>query len=521
MVIALYEKYGEKFITKLRGMFAIALWDEANQKLLLIRDRFGKKPLHYYTDGQRLLFGSEIKSLLRDRSIESAIDYNSVEEFFSFGFISAPKTIYKNIKKIRPGHIMRFSNGSLEEHCYWKLTIQSPLVVSETIAKEIVENKLLEATRLRMISDVPLGAFLSGGIDSSLIVALMSQQSSKPIKTFSIGFENEKFNEIKFARLVAERFGTEHYEEIVRPSYKDLIDDLIANFDEPFGDSSALPTYVLSKMTRQHVTVALSGDGGDEIFGGYDLYYIALCEQKYHIIPSFLRPSIAFLSQHYPLSLRGGNTLFRMSIGSAQERYIERFKIMSDKERNLLYTKEFSKNINSYCVNEEKRKFFRFNSNLDFIRQLQFNDVHHYMPDDIFVKVDRMSMLNSLEVRSPLLDHQVIEFAFSLPDELLFKNGEKKYILKKILLKYFPREFVYRKKQGFAVPLKYWFRHGFLRVFNEKVFHGEIAKADILNMSVVKNIFESHIQKKADRSSLLWLILMFAIWYENHYLNKQ
>jgi asparagine synthase (glutamine-hydrolysing) len=517
VIIALYQIYGERFPEFLRGMFAIALWDKNNQKLLLVRDRIGKKPLHYYFDGQQLMFGSEIKSIVAVKSIQKEIDWDSIDEYFAYGFISAPKTIYKNIHKVLPGNMLKYENGKISEKPFWELRPSTIEGADEKEMLEAIRAKISESVKIRMISDVPLGAFLSGGIDSSLVVAFMAQHSSTPVKTFSIGFGEKDFDETKYAREIANIFSTDHTEEVVTPNYADIIESIINDFDEPFGDSSALPTYIVSKLTRKYVTVALSGDGGDELFGGYDHYSIALKERIYDSVPGFIKPVFKGFSNIFPDKLRGGNALFRMSVKTPQQRFIERRKVMYDTERNKIYSDLVLNKIGNYNVNKEQLKFFKTATNVEFLVQCQFNDFKYIMVDDILVKVDRMSMLNSLETRCPLLDHELAELAFQLPASFMIRNGAKKYMLKKILGGLIPAYILNRPKQGFALPLKYWFNKELYDFAMENIFSDAMINSGMFNMNNIQLIYNIHKSGRRDMSFQLWHILAFAIWLQKNY----
>lgn len=514
VILAMYIRDGDNFLQKLRGMFALAIWDIKKERLILARDRVGKKPLHYFYNGSLLIFGSEIKSLLTHSKVSKDIDWTALDEYFTYGFVSAPRSIYRDIRKVLPLTYLIVDKNGIQEKPYWNIPAeQNDLTISIPDALSRVEQKLRESVAIRMISDVPLGAFLSGGIDSSLVVAYMAEQSSRPVKTFSIGFSESSFDESVYAQEVVHRFSTDHTIFTVSPQSKNIISDILVDFDEPFGDSSALPTYIVSQMTRKEVTVALSGDGGDEVFGGYDIYTQTL-SQKF--LPPLFRRGFQIVGNVIPYSVRGGRKLRTLAVQNHEELFIALSTIYDKPYRNSLFSSKILNAIGGFDSSDIKRSHFRRADKFSMLRKLQYNDVKHYMSDDILVKVDRMSMLNSLEVRSPFLDHEVIELAFSLPLAVGAPHYERKFLLKQLLLKYFPKDFVYRTKKGFAVPLKYWFAEDFGKFFKEVVFCPEIENSEILQMDTVRKMLLLHNEGKRDLSSPLWLILAFAIWYKNN-----
>lgn len=515
VVLKLYQATGMDFLGRLRGMFALAIWDEEKRRLLLARDRAGKKPLFYYYDGKRILFGSEIKSIVKHPGLDLTYDYDAIDEYFSFGYISAPRSVYSKVRKVRPGHFLTFEHGKLTESAYWTPRLE-PVSKSfdRVVAVEQLRSLLNDAVKIRMVSDVPLGAFLSGGVDSSAVVAFMAANSSQPIKTFSIGFEESDFNETRYARCVAEHFGTDHHEEIVRPDYASILEDIIQDFDEPFGDSSALPTYVVSKITRRHVTVALSGDGGDELFGGYDLYGIALNDRRFDAIPVWAKQLLLAASDAYPRSLRGAGLLRRMAARTPQLRYIERFFTFNPADKRILYSQALQEHTSRTDPFFPKATYYAEAAHLDFLNQIGYNDFKHYLPDDILVKVDRMSMLNSLEARSPLLDHHIIEFAYSLPAAWKCENGNTKVLMKEALKGIVPDEILVRKKMGFAVPVKHWFADDLFVYARDLLRSREVRESGFLNMSALEKFLRVHKAGLRDVSSKLWCVVAFALFLQ-------
>lgn len=507
-----YEEYGENIFSRLNGMFAVGLWDERKKRLLLARDRAGEKPLHYFFDGQTFLFASEIKSLLLHPAAAKtrAIDWEALDEYFSYGFVSAPKTIYKDIKKLEPGDFLVFENNKLSLHTYWRLDFQRRFMGNYEDAKTECARLLEDAVRIRMVSDVPLGAFLSGGVDSSAVVAFMAKHSAFPIKTFSIGFREDDYDERRYARLVAQRYHTEHTELEVTADYSTYVEDLLLNFDEPFGDTSALPTHILAKLTREYVTVALSGDGADELFGGYANYQGMLKQiRRINNAPGFSRTAAGLLSVFFTLDSALGRKVLNLG-ADEPSRFIWSVTHLTKGEKRKLFNPEIYGLIrvgDGYPFNKKVRDF---DNPYDFGKRMQYSDFRHYMPDDILVKVDRATMSASLESRAPFLDHRLVEFVFSLPTEWKMKIGESKIILKDILVPLLPSEILERSKKGFALPLKYWLTD---RLFD--YFEGELsnpALAVFFDLDVVRDYLVDHRHQRRDNSHVIWFLVSFAFW---------
>jgi len=505
-----YEEFGEEIFQKLNGMFAIAIWDENKQKLLLARDRAGEKPLHYFNNSNTFLFGSEIKSLLLHPEISKEINWNAFDEFFSFGYISAPDSIYKNIKKLKQAHYLILQNGVVTEKPYWKIDLNNKNIYTYQEAQEHCFKLLEDSVKIRLMSDVPLGAFLSGGIDSSIIVALMAKNSSKPVKTFSIGFDYSDFDETKYAKIIADKYTTEHTELIVTPNYSALIESILSNFDEPFGDSSALPTYLVSKLTREYVKVALSGDGGDELFGGYNSYQEMIkLKSKINLVPSSLKKIASHYYKYFDSSTKHGKKLRLLGMNDI-ERFLWSSTHFTEDERTVLYSPEIKERINNSNKAIFKKSVDFIYQNLDINRLMQYIDFNYYLPDDVLVKVDRSSMLASLESRAPFLDHRLIEFAFSLPSEWKMKAGKTKIILKDAFKQLLPNEILSRRKMGFGIPVKKWFTdelYGFCQdyLLNDKM-------RSYFDLKIIRKYLEEHKSGKFDHSYKLWLLLSFSIW---------
>jgi asparagine synthase (glutamine-hydrolysing) len=517
VIVHLYEDHGSKCVEKLRGMFAFALYDERQRQLLLARDRLGKKPLYYsLRDDGSFLFGSEIKALLAIAPDLDKPDLNGILSYFCFGYVPDPASAFKEVRKLPPGHLLRLRDGVANVQCYWDLSnfgTYSP--ASEEHCLEEMESVLSDAVRMRLISDVPLGAFLSGGVDSSLVVAMMARHSSRPVKTFSIGFTSADFDESGYARLLSSRFGTEHRELRLEPDFQDSLPQLLASMDEPFADSSLLPTYHVSRLARQHVTVALSGDGGDEMFAGYDRYGIALCRRSWDRLPQwaghFYRKS---LYPAMPASLPGRRFFYNASLPTGL-RYIDSVSYISAQQRDSsLFSKEFMGEVRELRAPENLfGGYLDATSRADELSRLQYLDIKTYLPGDVLTKVDRMSMAVSLEVRCPLLDHVWVEYAASLSPEWKLRAGQQKYILKKLAEKIgVPREVLYRRKQGFAVPLVHWMRNQFRQDLLHLLVEPQTIQRGYFSRAGVERMIREHTSGKRDHSGELWVLLVFELW---------
>ncbi|HMK22848.1 MAG TPA: asparagine synthase (glutamine-hydrolyzing), partial [Terriglobales bacterium] len=462
IIVHLYEEMGSDCVKRLRGMFGLALWDVRRQKLLLARDRLGKKPLHYAFHQGRLLFGSEIKTILAIAPELAQVNREGLLQYFYFGYIPDPLTAFEGIHKLPPGHLLEHENGKSSLREYWDIPeYGTHPAMSEEDCLEELERRLEEAVRIRLISDVPLGALLSGGVDSSIVVALMARVSSTPVKTFTIGFEAEQFNEAGYARLVSERFGTDHHELILNPNLEETLTFLSGMLEEPFGDSSMLPTYYVSRMARQQVTVALSGDGGDELFAGYDRYLVAMERRKFDRIPGWLGQLYRDRVHHrVPSAVYGKNLAWNASLAE-RDRYLDAVSYLPalHRERNL-FAKEFLQEAGR--LPDPLGSWQRLHDDAparDPLSRLLYLDTKTYLTADILAKVDRMSMATSLEVRVPMLDHEFAEWVTSLPVEWKFRHGTRKFILKKLAERIgVPAALLHRRKQGFQLPLVDWMR---------------------------------------------------------------
>ncbi len=517
-IVHLYEEYGEDCFRRLRGMFAIALWDSRERKLRLARDRVGKKPLYFAADQNRILFGSELKCLLAVDGSLRAIDPQALSDYFSFGYISAPKTVYRDVQKLRPGHYLVASASGVREVPYWNLSFAQIEKRSEAEWCELLRHGLCEATRIRMMSDVPLGAFLSGGVDSSSVVAMMSHLMKRSVTTCSIGFDDKEYNEADYARKIAGHFQTEHHEQIVHPKAVEILKKLVWHYDEPFADSSAIPTYYVSWVARQFVTVALGGDGGDESLAGYRRYYFDQFENRLRRrVPAGLRHSVfGPLGRLYP-PLAWAPRIFRAKATfqslsrSPLEGYFNSISIFRPDEKLRLLSRDFQASLGGYdSIGVLQHHYDRADTE-DPLSRIQYVDIKTYLPDDILAKVDRASMAVSLEVRAPLLDHQLMELIARIPSSLKLRGTTGKYIFKKAMADVLPKDILHRRKQGFAVPLARWFRGDLRDLAHEAIFSNDDG---ILDKTFLKRIWDEHQRKIYDRSSHLWAVLMYREWRE-------
>lgn len=515
-----YEEWGENCVDQFRGMFAFAVWNSQTNALFMARDRLGIKPLYYYFDSEKIIFASEIKAILEAGDISRKIDHQALLDYFNLLYIPAPKSIFASIKKLPAGHTISIKAGLVEEpKKYWDLSfthVNSAL--SEDEWCERVLDKLEESIRIRMISDVPLGAFLSGGVDSSAVVAIMAGLMNTPVKTSSIGFSDTRFNELEYANQIVTRYNTDHYQQIVEADAVDLLEKLVWYYDEPFADSSAIPTYLVSKITRERVTVALSGDGGDENFAGYRRYYFDLLENRLRgrFSESFRKTIIAGVAGIYPKAdwlpqIFRAKTLLSNLAMSPMEGY---FNSMSwfGPYKNKILSNDVQASLTSYVPANIFTTYGERCGSDDPLSRIQYVDMKTYLVDDILTKVDRASMANSLEVRVPLLDHEFMELAASMPSSLKLQNKEGKYLLKKALKQLVPHSILYRPKMGFSIPLASWFRGNLKSIFEDNVISDHSGLSSYLNMNTVSEMWKKHQGGGSDYASELWAILFFAKW---------
>lgn len=528
VVVHAWEQWGPDCVKRFRGMFAFALWDGNSKTLFLARDRMGIKPLYYAVlpDG-RLIFGSEMKALLCEPTLQRRLDIQAVEDYFAFGYVPDPKSIYQSVRKLAPAHTLVWKRGgpTPRPQQYWDISFRANTRISEADACHELRERLSEAVRMHMVSDVPLGAFLSGGVDSSTVVSMMADHSAMPVNTCSIGFDVPGFDEVRYAELVANQLKTDHRTRQVTVNSFDLIEEISGFYDEPFADSSAMPTYRVCHLAREKVTVALSGDGGDEALAGYRRYRWHHYEELVRgTLPQQVRqPVFSLLGQIYPKldwaprSFRAKST-FQALARDSVEGYFHSVSILGDPLRKRFYSERMLRELQGYHarnVLEEAIKDAPVEHHLDLV---QYADMKTYLPGDILTKVDRASMAASLEVRVPLLDHEFLEWAATLPPGFRLRAREGKYLLKKAMEKRLPREILYREKMGFSVPLANWFRGPLRESVRQRLMDGELGEVDLFDMRFIKRVLDEHSSGVSDHSASIWALLMFESFLGNVHL---
>ena len=530
VIVHAWEAWGEECVHRLRGMFAFALWDRKQQTFFMARDRMGVKPMYYaLLDDGHLLFGSELKSLLayddgQGGVMKREIDPLAVEEYFALGYVAEPRCIFKQARKLAPGHSLSLRRGQpmAEPKEFWdvRFTLDNPISLEDANA-ELLE-RLKESVRLRMIAEVPLGAFLSGGVDSSAVVATMAGLSDGPVNTCSIAFDDPAFNESAFAQIVADRYKTNHRVETVRSDDFDLIDLLARLYDEPYADSSAIPTYRVCQLARKHVTVALSGDGGDESFGGYRRYRMHLMEERMRsALPAGLRkPLFGALGRLYPKAdwaprMFRAKTTFQGMARSSVQAYFHSVSILRGPMREQLFSDKFKSDLAGYDAEQVFDRHAAKAGTDDPLALIQYLDTKTYLVGDINTKVDRASMAHSLEVREPLMDHELVEWMATQSSSLKVRGQEGKFLLKKALEPSLPQDILYRPKMGFAVPLARWFRGPLRERVREAVLGARLAETGWFNQDYLRHLVDAHQSGVRDYSSPLWTVLMFEAFLRN------
>ncbi len=525
VIVHAWEEWGENCVSRFRGMFAFALWDRNQQVLFVARDRLAIKPLYYaLLDDGSFIFGSELKSLLAHGGLKRDMDPLAVEEYFALGYVAEPRTIFHQARKLPPAHTLLIRRGQPlpEPKAYWDLhfSLNNPVGVDDACAE--LDHRLKESIRLRMIAEVPLGAFLSGGVDSSAVVATMAGLSNEPVNTCSIAFDDPAFNESEFAKMVADRYQTNHHVETVRSDDFDLIDTLARLYDEPYADSSAIPTYRVCELARKHVTVALSGDGGDEGFGGYRRYRMHLMEDRMRSsLPMALRqPLFRTLGRLYPKAdwaprMFRAKTTFEGMARSSVEAYFHSVSIMRGPMRDQLFSDRFKTELAGYTAQEVFEHHAAKANTDDPLALIQYLDIKTYLVGDINTKVDRASMAHSLEVREPLLDHELLEWLATLPSSIKIKGQEGKYLLKKAMEPHLPNDVLYRPKMGFSVPLARWFRGPLRQRVRDAVLGPRLAATGWFNKRYLEHLVETHESGASDYSAPIWTLLMFEAFLRN------
>ncbi len=523
-IVHAYEEHGPRCVEKLRGMFAFALWDGRARRLVLARDRVGIKPLYYTVAGGQLLWGSELKCLLRHPAVERRLSPAGLNHFLTFLYTPSPLTIFDGIYELEPAHILVAEGGRVHLERYWDLVPAPDLARDEESAVAGFRERLEEAVRIRMVADVPLGAFLSGGIDSSSVVALMARHAAAAVETFSIGYEDggEAFDEREPARAVARRYATRHHEFVVRPDLADLLPRLVRAFDQPFADSSAIPNWYLSQMTREHVTVALSGLGGDEIAAGYERYRGALLGEQVRRIPGFLRNRVLRpLTERLPDPREGGQWSGRVKRFvrtldlDFDDRYFALIAAFQRAERDRLLTPDMREQVEL----DEPRELFRTVTSpvraTDPLHRALYADLKLYLPGDLLTLTDRMSMAHALEVRVPFLDHLLLEYAATLPAHLKLKGMERKVVLKRAVADLLPPEIRDRRKMGFSVPLNVWFRSELRPLLEDVLAEDAVREAGVFNYSEVRRILDRHFARRANHDNQIWGLVSFMLWHRD------
>jgi len=529
VILHLYEDKDIDCVKDLRGMFAFAIWDTRKERLFIARDRVGKKPLVYHFNGKQLTFASEIKALLQN-DIKREVDPNAIDYFLTYGYVPSPRSILKEIRKLPPAHILTYDRDNLKIERYWHINYEKKKI-SFTDAKEKLKELLTESVSLRLVSDVPLGVFLSGGIDSSTVTALMSGLSDLPVKTFTVGFEEEDYSELEFARMVAKRFSTEHHEFIVKPNVFEVLNKLVWHYNEPFGDSSCIPTYYVAKMARQSVTVALNGDGGDESFAGYARYKALHVGKFFKVIPK----PIAYLADSMFKKNRKSfiaivSSILRALNLEARPRYVEGFltglfdypdewgryaswmSCFQKQQKMSLY----SDGLQTELENSAEAYIFGLIGNFNasnLVEKAMEVDINSYLPEDLLVKMDIATMSNSLEARSPFLDHKLMEFTASLPADFKMRFLTTKHILRELAKDLLPREILHRKKMGFAIPLDKWFREDLKELAYDMLLDRKCLKRGYFRKEFIKTLLDEHCSGKFSHGACIWNLLNLEIWH--------
>jgi asparagine synthase (glutamine-hydrolysing) len=514
-IVHAYEQYGDQCFTKLRGMFGIAILDLKRNRLVLARDRLGKKPLYYTrtTEGY-LAFASELKSLFAVPGFAPTVSKAATREYFALGYVPAPGTIYENVHKLPPAHYLVFERGGVSIQRYWRIDFQPKWQDDEATLRRRLMEHLDEAVRLRLVSDVPFGAFLSGGIDSSVVAALMAKHLSTPVKTFTIGFQEHAFNEVPDARRIAQHIGAEHHELVMTPDAVSMVEDLAWYCDEPFGDSSSIPTFIVSKLAVGHVKMVLSGDGGDEGFAGYERY------RKYMQLRKMARLSLGLAGPGMSLAGRlvGGSLGVRLGrIGDRMaqpypERYLSGVALSTAADVRPILSPDIA-NIDPYA---HVRGHFERDDIPEEMERILSGDMDTYLVDDILVKVDRMTMANSLEARAPLLDHVLLEFCARLPFDLKNNGQVGKYLLKKVAAELLPAECMQKRKQGFGIPIAKWFREDFKPLMLDLLADRAFRERGVFDVAGIRACYDRHLSGIQDYSELLWLVLTYEMWARNY-----
>ena len=524
VIIHLYEEEGVDCLKRLRGMFSFCIWDTKNERLFLARDRIGQKPLFYYHKDGVFIFGSEIKAILEDGSVKREVDPEALDDYLTYGYTPSPRTMFKDIRQLPPAHYMLYDGKGLKIERYWRLDYNVKQQSSFKEYEERLYDLLGEATKMRLISDVPIGAFLSGGVDSSCITALMTRFSPKRVKTFSIGFEDADYDELKYAKFISDKFGTFHREFIVKPRAMDVLPKLAWHYDQPFGDSSAIPTYYFSKMTCEFVKVALNGDGGDESFAGYQRYRGIKLAQLLGGVPGGILKTGSNLAEFINKNLLSESKSTHVSYArrflepllrkvDLEDAYITWLNYFPDKDKASLLSDDVKNLIEKRKARSYLYDIFKGSTAKNLVEKVMNADVLSYLPEDLLVKVDRATMANSLEGRSPFLDHKVMEFAASIPIHYKLRGLDTKYILKRAFRKEIPLLFLNRRKKGFGVPVGRWFSGTLKDFVRDALLNRRSLDRGLFNEEYIKRLLDEHQAHKRDHSNRIWSLLSFEMWH--------
>lgn len=519
VIVHAYEEYGDDCVDRFNGMFAFALWDEDRRRLLIARDRLGIKPLYYSVSAGELVFGSELKAVIAHPEVPRDIDLEALDQFLTIEYIPSPRTIFAHVHKLLPGHRLIVEKGTYRVEQYWEIPFRPIRANAEACVAEL-RDLVRDAVEMRMLADVPLGAFLSGGIDSSTVVAFMSQASALPVRTFSVGFENATYNELPYARIVSERFATDHHEEILDPDIAGTAVRLVEHLDEPFADFSIFPTFLVSEVARKAVKVVLSGDGGDEVFGGYDTYVAQMLATRYERwLPALLReralPQLSRLVPPQPAKKGFINKAKRFVEGAALPPVLQHTRwmmFMNPAQKRRLFRPDVYQALNGDAAGALMASYFAETKERDPLAQQQFVDVKTYLVDDILTKVDRMSMAVSLEARVPLLDHRIVEFALNLPPEMKLDGRNTKAILRKAVDGILPSEVLEKPKEGFSIPLKHWLRDELRPLMLDLLAPETVRRRGLFEPSCISAWTEEHLARHVNHSHRLWALMVFEIW---------
>ena len=525
VLVHLYEDFGDTFVTHLRGMFAFALWDGRRKRLLLGRDRLGIKPLYVYRDREKLLFASELKAILVEGTVSRHVDDFALDDYLAFGMTIGSRSIFRNITKLPPAHVVAAESAHLDQapQRYWNLRCQPDEKLTVDEWQEAIRSKVAEAVEAHLVADVPVGAFLSGGVDSSVVVACAARSAQRPIQTFSIGFKEQRYNELPFARRVAEQYGTEHIEQIVTPDAVALLADLSYYYDEPFGDSSAIPTYLVSKLASGRVRVVLSGDGGDEAFGGYARYVHDVREAALRRrVPSWLRRTIVARaaaawprSDWLPRVFRAKSLLTNISLDAGRA-YANTLALSRSHARLGLIAAHRRPALDGRIAEDVIRGVYDSVGSTDALTAMSATDIAITLPDDYLVKVDRASMANGLEVRPPLLDHELLELTMTIPSRLKVRGGEGKWIMKQAFRNDLPAMILNRPKAGFEIPVDEWLRGPLRDVFEESVLNPRAVVGELIDQGSARKLFDSHLKGWSRNGSVLWTLLALGSWADRY-----